>query len=109
MIWDRWTDLSRRLVRRFGTQKRAVLEMKTKTANVDAFYGLPHGRKTILAWSLNTERIIAEAERGTASLQARLAAARRCQEWGYPLAFHFDPIVLYEGCEAEYEQVVKRL
>ena len=39
----------------------------------------------------------------------RLKAASNCQDSGYPLAFHFDPIFIYPGCEEDYEQVVKKL
>jgi spore photoproduct lyase len=70
---------------------------------------LPHNRKTIAAWSVNTVRVIAAEEQRTASLAARLKAAARCESWGYPLAFHFDPIVIYDGCEAEYEGVVRKI
>ena len=109
MIWELWVDLSKDLVPVFAEQQHAVLELKTKTVAIDGLKELSHNRKTIVSWSLNTERIIAEEERGTATLKARLNAAARCQSWGYPLAFHFDPIVIYEGCENEYRRVVQLL
>ncbi len=109
LIWERWTDISARLVRRFAAQDRCVLELKTKTTAVEALKCLPHNRRTILAWSLNTDRVVHEEERGTASLEARLKAAAGCAENGYPLAFHFDPIVLYPDCENEYRRVIERL
>lgn len=109
LIWQRWTDLAGCLVSKFAGQQRAVLELKTKTVAIDNLQGLHHNRKTIVAWSLNTPRVIAAQERGTASLEARLAAARQCQEWGYPLAFHFDPMIIYNDCIEEYTRVVKRL
>ena len=109
LIWEQWTDLTAYLVDRFSRQDRAVLELKTKTAAVDRLQELDHGRKTIVAWSLNTPSVMRSEERGTASLSARLHAAVRCQQWGYPLAFHFDPLVLYDGWEADYRDVVRRL
>jgi spore photoproduct lyase len=109
LIWEQWSDLTPRLVNRFAAQTRSVLELKTKTTSIKRLEGLDHRRKTILAWSLNTPRIIASQERGTASLKARLRAAARCQAWGYPLAFHFDPMVIYPGCESEYQAVLEQL
>ncbi len=109
LVWSGWTPLVANLVGRFGRQKRVALELKTKTANVDELEHLDHRRKTIMAWSLNTERVIAANEIGTASLQARLEAAVRCQNWDYPLAFHFDPIIVQEGAEEAYNAVVERL
>ena len=109
LIWDLWTDISSQLVAAFSEQDHCVLELKTKTAAVDGLRALSHRHKTITAWTLNTNRIIRSEERHTAPLSARLKAAARCASWGYPLAFHFDPLVLYEGCEKDYEQSVQQL
>ena len=109
LIWEGLTDLTPLLVERFSRQRRAILELKTKTVAIDALNGLNHNRKTVLSWSLNTERIIHSEERFTAALNARLKAARRCTSWGYPVSFHFDPIVIYDGCEEEYKKVIQKL
>jgi spore photoproduct lyase len=109
LIWEPWSDLTPQLVNRFGRQQRSVLELKTKTTAIDRLKNLDHRRKTILSWSLNTPRIITTQERGTSTLSARLRAAAQCQSWGYPLAFHFDPMVIYPGCEADYFQVIQEL
>ena len=109
LIWEPWSDLSPKLIERFAGQDQSVLELKTKTTAIQHLKGLAHRKKTILSWSLNTHRIIADQERGTAGLDARLRAAAQGQAWGYPLAFHFDPIVIYPGCEAEYREVIQTL
>ena len=109
LIWELWTDLSNRLVPAFAAQNSAVLELKTKTTAIGRLEKLSHNRKTIMAWSVNTPRIIAAEERYTTSLSARLKAAAKCASWGYPLAFHFDPIIIYDGCEGDYEGVVKQI
>jgi len=109
LIWDNWTDLTARLVQWFATQTRSVLELKTKTVSIDSLRNQNHQRKTMVAWSLNTPAIIKSEERGTASLNARLRAAKTCASWGYPIAFHFDPIVIYEGCEKDYEGVIQNI
>ncbi len=109
MIWEMWTDLSSRLIPKFSKQSHAVLELKTKTTAIDRLKHLRHNRKTIVAWSLNTDRVIKNEEFHTASLSARLRAAATCESWGYPLAFHFDPMVIYDGCEEEYRGVVEKL
>jgi spore photoproduct lyase len=109
LIWEKWTDLTGYLVSRFSSQRKAVLELKTKTINIEGLKGLDHRRKTIVSWSLNTPAVIRREERRTALLEARLSAAARCQRWGYPLAFHFDPMIIYDGCEDDYQAVVKQL
>jgi spore photoproduct lyase len=109
MIWEMWTDLSNRLVSKFSEQSHTVLELKTKTTAIDGLKRLGHNRKTIVAWSLNTDRVIRNEEFHTASLSERLRAAAKCESWGYPLGFHFDPMFIYNGCEKEYREVVERL
>jgi spore photoproduct lyase len=109
LIWNRWTDRCRWLVEFFGSQERAVLELKTKTADIEVLRHAKHQGKTVMAWSMNTPRIIRTEERGTASLEARLRAAGRSLEWGYPVAFHFDPLVIYPGCEADYREVIRTI
>lgn len=109
LIWEKVHPLSYRLVDLFSRQDTAVLELKTKTTLVDNLPRSGHSRKTILAWSLNTERIIRNEERGTATLAARIAAAEKCQAKGYPLAFHFDPMFLYPGCKQDYGLVADML
>ncbi len=109
MIWEPWTDLSRILVPKFGRQNRSILELKTKTVAIDNLKDLDHNRKTIMAWSVNTEKVVREQERNTTTLSARLKAAKKCQDWGYPLAFHFDPMVVYPGCENDYQKVLEKI
>lgn len=109
LMWEQWTAPSRTLVPYFAKQNRAVLELKTKTTAVENLKGLTHNNKTIVAWSLNPPSIIGSQERGTASLRARLRAAAQCEAWGYPLAFHFDPLILYDGWEKDYSRLIKEL
>ena len=109
LIWEGLTDLTSQLISRFACQDHAILELKTKTVNIKALKHSNHCRKTIIAWSLNTPFIIKTQERHTTPLLSRLKAAAQCQTWGYPLAFHFDPIVIYDGCEIEYESVIHEL
>jgi spore photoproduct lyase len=109
LLLDPVTHLSRELVPVFAGQPRAVLELKTKTANVELLEGLSHGGRTIVAWSLNPPDLIRSEEPEAAGLEERLAAARRCQEWGYRLAFHFDPLIAYPGWQQGYTEVVNQL
>jgi spore photoproduct lyase len=109
LIWEPWTELSKALVPCFAGQDRMVLELKTKTCAIEHLEDLVHNRKTIVAWSLNPPSVIGAEERGTASLRARLRAAAQCEAWGYPLAFHFDPLILYKGWEKDYRDLVTAL
>ncbi len=109
LLWEPWTSLSGLLIPKFADQNRAVLELKTKTSAINELKGLRHNRKTVVSWSLNTDHVIGQEERGTASLVERLKAAAKCEAWDYPLGFHFDPLIIYKGCEEDYRKVVEQI
>ncbi|CCK80147.1 SPL family radical SAM protein [Desulfobacula toluolica] len=109
LIWEKVSLVPKFLVEKFARQNNCLLELKTKTVNIDSLLPLDHNGKTVLAWSLNTPDIISSEEKGTASLKARFEAARQAESKGYRLAFHFDPLVIYPGCEIEYKKVIQQI
>ena len=109
LIWEPVSPMPGALVDLFSKQSNAVLELKTKTVNIASLLDMDHNGKTILSWSVNTPGVIRSQEKGTASLGARLDAAKRAAAKGYRLAFHFDPLVIYPGCENDYKNVVDRI
>lgn len=87
-----------------------VLELKTKVFLPEVFYQKTKGTpKVIFAWSVNTEKIISEEEKGTASLEARLKSALLAVKHGFSVAFHFDPMIYYEGAEEDYPRVLEKI
>jgi len=106
---DSITGLSRYLVEYMGRQSRAVLELKTKSAVIGNLKNLDHQGRTIVAWSLNSPDIMAAEEIRTATLDGRLQAASQCVDWGYRLAFHFDPIIYHDGWREGYVATIKTL
>ena len=101
--------VSQFLIEFFSKQPRAILELKTKSANVDSLLGRDHRGKTVVSWSLNPPERIEKEEMRTAPLKERMDAARRCQEEGYPLGLHFDPIFYYERWGQEYQETIYEL
>lgn len=106
---DRYTGLSRVLVQFIRDLPNAVLELKTKTVEIDNLAGLDHGGRTIVAWSLNSPAVMGREELRSASLEQRLAAAATCASWGYRLAFHFDPIIYHPDWQKGYQETITRL
>ncbi len=100
---------SDRLIPFFNQQNNAVLELKTKSDNVGLLLKQESPKNVIVSWSLNPPNIVEQEEKGTPSLNQRLEAARRCQEKGYKVGFHFDPIILFPGWEQAYKDLVRDL
>lgn len=106
LMFDEVTGISRSLISAAAHINNLFLEFKTKSANIDHLLDIDTKGNTVLAWSLNTEKNIKEYEHGAASLDERIEAAIKAQKSGYYTAFHFDPIIKYEGCIDEYTAVV---
>ena len=106
---DHIAKFSEKLIPFFEERKNLILELKTKTNRVQNILKFKGIKNTVIAWSLNPQSVIDEEEFYTASLKERLEAASQCQQQGYQTAFHFDPIVYYEGWEKDYKLVIKKL
>jgi spore photoproduct lyase len=106
---DHITHYSRPIVTLFASLPNGILELKTKSVQIDNLEHLDHRGHTVISWSMNSIGICQTEERKAATFEERLTAAARCQEWGYRLGFHFDPIMYYEGWEDGYRAAVKEL
>ncbi len=109
LLLEHITGIHEEIIPLFLEQKRAVLEIKSKTDNIDSLCRINPQNKVITAWSLNPPAVIEKEEFRVASLDERLEAARKCENAGYKLAFHFDPIIRYSEWEEDYLEVVNRL
>jgi spore photoproduct lyase len=106
---DPYIGFSKEVVPFFAEQPNALLELKTKSDCVEDLLSLDPKGRVVVSWSLNPQRVIDADEHLTASLEERLRAAKRCQEAGYKVAFHFDPMIEYPGWELDYRALVERL
>jgi spore photoproduct lyase len=101
--------LSRKIAKTLEPYDNVVVEFKTKSANVSSLGSIKNPLRVVIGFSVSTPRMIALLEKGTASLDARLAAARQCEEMGFHVAFHFDPMIQYEQWDEEYRSVVRAI
>lgn len=86
-----------------------ILELKTKSKNAAWLLKNPVPPNVICTWSLNPPVIIENEEPLTASLDDRLAAARRVAERGILVGFHFHPMVHYAGWKLAYSELFERV
>lgn len=86
-----------------------ILELKTKSSNVDFLESLDIPKNVITTWSLNPEVIIKNEEHRTASLEERLRAAKKISAKGNLVGFHFHPIIFYDGFEKDYRDLVQKI
>lgn len=94
------------LVPFFNQHKNAVLELKTKSDCVDGLLQLPGSDRVIVSWSMNPAEVSEREETGTPGPAQRMQAALRCQQAGYRVGFHFDPVILFDGWQAAYTRLI---
>jgi spore photoproduct lyase len=74
----------------------------TKSDNIERLLGLHHNRKSIMSFSVNTDKVYRHLEHRTAPPEARLLAAQQLQKAGYEIRLRIDPTIIYEGWQADY-------
>lgn len=104
-----YTGMVRELIPYFAEQPNVLLELKTKSASVESLLELDPKGRVVVAWSMNPEHVIELEEHETASFHERLTAAHRCQDAGYRLGFHFDPMIEYEGWQTDYQAMLEEI
>jgi spore photoproduct lyase len=90
-----------RVIEFFAGQPRGRFRFVTKFDDVDSLLPLQHRGATRFRFSVNTEAVIHHFEHGTPPLAARLSAARKVADAGYPLGFMIAPIIAAGGAAGE--------
>ena len=106
---DKTLGINQHIIKFFAALPNALLELKTKSNQVEHLLELPHGGKTVISWSVNPQVIITKEELKTATLDERLKAARMASDAGYKVAFHFDPMIDYPDWEKGYQGLVEQI
>jgi len=96
-------------IRFFGRQPHGRFRFVTKFDTVDGLLDLPHNGHTKIRFSLNSPFVIRSFEQHTASLEERLAAARKVADAGYPLGLIVAPIIRHEGWLEGYTDAIRSL
>jgi spore photoproduct lyase len=106
---DHITNFTTECVALANELKDIVFEFKTKTTNIDNLLKLKHQGNVVVAWSVNPQSYIDIEELKCAPLADRLQAARKCADKGYPIAFHFDPLLYYPDWQEQYDDVIQQI
>jgi len=105
---DDITGYSPRLID-FFNDKNVYFEFKTKSGNINNILSSKPSPNIIISWSLNPQIMVEKEEMCSVSLERRLEAAKKVRDKGFPVAFHFDPIIHTSGWENLYKNVVDML
>jgi len=106
LMMDEVTGIGEKLIDISREVSNVILELKTKSDNIDHLLNIQNKGNSVLAWTISTERNILLYEKNTSSLLERIAAARKAADAGYYVAFHFDPIIVYDGFLNDYRRII---
>jgi spore photoproduct lyase len=90
------------------TQKTRLLFL-TKSDRIDSLLNLKHKNRSVMSFSVNTDKVYRQLEHRTASPEARLMAAKKLQQAGYEIRLRIDPVILYSSWEKDYKELVKEI
>ncbi len=106
---DNLTLYSRKLIEFINLYPKWTLEFKTKSDHVDQFLDLQTAGNTVVSWSINPPYIIDREEHGTARFHERIAAAKKCRDQGFKVAFHIDPMIWHPEWQENYSYLAEEL
>ncbi len=99
-------------IRDNGWENKITFEFKTKSAEVDGLienYKKYQGLNVVAGFSVNNEQFNKTDEIDTASIDARLAAAKKCSDAGMRVAIHFDPVIMLDENMLHYMQLIDKI
>ncbi|MBQ9066195.1 MAG: radical SAM protein [Clostridia bacterium] len=107
---ERLTGMVQRWISFADSHPDLTIEVRTKSAYSGRFCKedlLVDHSNVIFAYTLSPDPVIRNCEHGTASLNARLQAARSRMEEGYPVRLCFDPMILLPDWKTRYHDMVE--
>jgi spore photoproduct lyase len=109
LLWGNKNGILQDLCDFARAHPNAILELKTKSANIAWILENEIPANVCCSWSLNPPVIVANEEHKTASLDRRLEAARAVADKGVKVGFHFHPMMYFEGWEEAYRDLIARV
>ncbi len=109
LMWGNHQGMMEHLFDFAETNPNVILELKSKSDNIDYLRGHRIPPNVVTTWSLNPEVIIDKEEHLAASLKRRLAAAEAVSSAGGLVGFHFHPMVMYKGWQEGYSYIFSEL
>lgn len=106
---DPLTRTAREFIAYFRRKPHCLFELKTKTIAIEGILENDPAENIVLSWSLNAVEMAAQEEKEAPAVEQRLEAARAAVARGFPVGFHFDPLIDYPGWEEGYGAVIENL
>ena len=87
----------------FEGRPRALLELRTKSAQIRSLLAREPLPNCVVAYSFTPAEIASALERKAPPVAKRIAALQRLQARGWPVGLRFDPLIHQEGARSQYQ------
>ena len=101
-----YTELLKKTIEFFGNSEYGKFRFVTKYNDIDGLLNIKHNGKTEIRFTLNTDKVISDYEKRTASINNRIDASVKVAEAGYPLGYIIAPIFIYDGWKQDYMKLL---
>ena len=109
LMWGNHSGMMDDLFEFARNNPNVLLELKSKSSNIDYLLKNDIPANILTTWSLNPPIIIKNEEHLTADLDGRINAARKIAAKGGLIGFHFHPIIIYKNWKDDYSEIFRRL
>ncbi|MGL4569536.1 MAG: spore photoproduct lyase [Clostridium sp.] len=106
---EKYTGALRKTIERIGENEFSYFRFVTKFSEIDSLIGVKHNGHTTIRFSLNTNKIIDEFEKGTDSFEERVNAAKKLYNDGYKIGFIIAPVFLYDEWKDDYLKLISKI
>jgi spore photoproduct lyase len=93
----------------FSEYPKAMLELRTKSANIQTLLQKPVIQNCVIAFSFTPQRLALEVEHKTPPLEKRLKAMQALALAGWPLGIRLDPLIYTEDLSIIYDELISQI
>lgn len=93
----------------FSKRPKAVLELRTKSANTSVLEREETASNIVVAYTLTPDVIAREIEHGAPSYSVRLSKLEKLSAQGWPVGLRLDPLVPWPGFKKLYREMIDEL
>ncbi len=104
-----YSNLLQRTVEYFSNSEKGSFRFVTKFIDVDTLLDVKHNNHTEIRFTLNTNKVIQEYEKGTPTAERRIEACIKVIRAGYPTGFIIAPVFLYDNWKEDYHRLLTDL
>ena len=91
----------------FQKHKKAVLELRTKSINVNELLNHEVIPNCVVAYSFTPENISQKLEHGVPPIARRIQTMKKLVEKGWQVGIRLDPLIYHEGYQKYYSELIR--